>query len=184
MRLERTNLHVGLKNNIKSIEPVRFNSEQAQIHEGWRSDQFDFVNLAKQNADGCLFTIEPAKKGKLNAIFIQRNLDNTVFQEALQKGGGYWLGQSPKKDVLIYDIDEENIGTVIEWSGRNWINTWVAKKQGAEVVDITEPRWVRGKTEEKISSLDHPLITPDFRRAYRALINQDVVALKELGLGS
>lgn len=182
MRLEGTTLHVGPKNNIKSVEPIRFNPEQTQIHEGWRSDQFDFVNLIKQHVDGCLFTIEPARKGRLNAIFIQRNLDDTVFQEALQKGGGFWLGQSPKKDVLVYDIDEKNIGTVIEWSGRNWINVWIAKKQGAEVVDITEPRWVRGKTEEKISSLDNPLITPDFRRTYHALITQDLAALKKLGL--
>lgn len=181
MKIEGADLHIGPRNGPTEIEPVRFVTE-ANGGKGWKNQPFAFVNSHQQAIkDGCLFTIEPAKDGEQrNAIFVVRSMIDVTFQEAIQKGGGYWLAQSPKGDVVVFEVDQGNQGMMVEWTGKGWVSTWIAKDEEAEVVDITEPTFTP-ETEEEVP-IDDPSVSPEFWRAYHALINRDEKMLEELGI--
>lgn len=136
---------------------------------GYTNEVYEFLNEKGQHADGCLLTIEPAESpaAPSNAIGVFRSMTDTTFQEAIVDGEGYFLAQTPKGDVISIEFGKEDVGTVVEWSGIGWVDTWIAKKQGAKVADITEPKFAP-ETEQEIT-IDDPSVSPDFWKEYHRL---------------
>lgn len=168
------------KDKIGPKEPIQFfpNKIQKRPEEGWQNEPFKFTGERGRTADGCLFTIDSASQNKNYALFTVINKRGTYFQEAVQKGTAYWLAQAPTGKIIVVKVDESMQGTVIEWGGKGWINTWIAGKNGAQIVDITEPAFIPDVSEEELELRDER-ITDEYRQVREALINGDDSVLKK-----
>jgi len=170
MEIRENTLHINQhKGKAASSETIQFQKTSIRERSGWATEPFTFLGEKAQRADGCRFTIKPPEtpESPYNSIWVVRCLQDVSFQEALTKGSGYWLAQSPKGEVIVIESNPDEQGAVIEWGGKGWVNTWIAKDLGAEIIDITEPPYTFN-TEQELP-IDDPSVSSAFWSEYHKL---------------
>lgn len=130
---------------------------------------FDDPEVAK-SMDAAFIQIEPGKSTP-----IQHWIGPRIFIESIISGSGTWIGVSPEGEIVQVNFDSEDDEPGLIAYGEGWIGSWIAGKDGLEIVEICVPPYEEDGTvlvaEAGDNIISETAIPLTFQALYQTLMN-------------
>lgn len=146
--------------------PIKFGKE-IQPTKGFFIKTYSFEDELGQEADGCLFVIEPGFSTRVGKI---TDPDFKVNQIAIS-GLGWLLALNPQGEVTVTFVGENEENPIIEM-GEGWAYCWIASNfgDGLRVLSINQPPF--DLDVEMIIEYEDARLPPEFWSHYCELKGQ------------